>query len=170
VLSSLSIASAVPQPRGVHAERYQYHEWNIRSNKHGSAVRFGGLTEHSRAPLTEERRRSYEVESVYVLMTLAGIMHEEPPLPDGGRVRGTNAAVSYGRYHRRHRPMMMSLKRAKRNSLPTKLAPTMTRDGWSWDAVMSAEGDYHVRSLFRKFCHYFLLTFFWRLQFSACPL
>jgi hypothetical protein len=41
--------------------------------------------------------------------------------------------------HRRHRPMMMSLKRAKRNSLPTKLSLTMTRDGWSWDAVMSAE-------------------------------
>jgi hypothetical protein len=87
--SSLSIASAVlAAASGFMQSVINYHEWNIRSNKHGSAaVRFGGLTEHIRAlrHLTEERRRSYEVESVYVLMTLAGIMHEEPPLPDGGR-------------------------------------------------------------------------------------
>jgi hypothetical protein len=85
----LSITSAVlAAASGFTQSVINYHEWNIRSNKHGStAVRFGGLCEHIRAlrHLTEERRRSYEVESVYVLMTLAGIMHEEPPLPDGDK-------------------------------------------------------------------------------------
>lgn len=84
--NTLSIASAVlAAASGFSQSVINYHEWNIRSNKHGSsAVRFGGLAEHIRAlqHLHEERRRSYEVESVYVLMTLAGIMHEEPPLPD----------------------------------------------------------------------------------------
>jgi hypothetical protein len=84
--STTSIAAAaLAATAGFSQSVINYHEWNIRSNKHGSAaVRFSGLAEHIRAlrHLHEERRRSYEVESVYVLMTLSGIMHEEPPLPD----------------------------------------------------------------------------------------
>lgn len=84
--NTLSILSAVlAAASGFTQSVINYHEWNIRSSVHGStAVRFGGLCEHIRAlqHLHEERRRSFEVESVYVLMTLAGIMHEEPPLPE----------------------------------------------------------------------------------------
>jgi hypothetical protein len=111
-----------------------YHEWNIRSNKHGSAaVRFGGLTEHIRAlrHLTEERRRSYEVESVYVLMTprvLCTKSHRSRMVV----VRGTNAAVSYGRYSSSSSSNDDVIETSEAELATNEtVAPTMTRDGWS---------------------------------------
>jgi hypothetical protein len=54
-------------------------------------------------------------------------------------VRGTNAAVSYGRYSSSSSSNDDVIETSEAELATNEtVAPTMTRDGW-WDAVMSAE-------------------------------
>jgi hypothetical protein len=54
-------------------------------------------------------------------------------------VRGTNAAVSYGRYSSSSSSNDDVIETSEAELATNETSLTMTRDGWSWDAVMSAE-------------------------------